>query len=142
MILDLNPPLASTCPAETKRCSKQRKATSKPTNEEERGVTPIQGLTDPTPPPEHTTTKKREAWSTLFHKRGVVSLIRAPPGNTDHKQAPAEEKKRQTRLPSSTPPPETSPRKTPPSASPKAVGSKRCRHGSDLATSTRNERRQ
>jgi len=110
MIVDLNPPLASTCPAETKRSSKQRKATSKPTNEEERGVTPIQGLTDPTPPPEHTMTKKREARSTLFHERDVVSLIQAPPGNTDHKQPPAKEKKRPTRPPSSTPPPERPPR--------------------------------
>ena len=35
MILELDLPLASSCPAETKRNSKQRKAPSKPTNEEE-----------------------------------------------------------------------------------------------------------
>ena len=35
MILGLDLPLASSCPAETKRNSKQRKAPSKPTNEEE-----------------------------------------------------------------------------------------------------------
>ena len=38
-------------------------------------------LMDPTPPPEHTTAKKREAQSTLFHERDTDSLIRAPPGN-------------------------------------------------------------
>jgi len=38
-------------------------------------------LTDPTPPPEHTTAKKREARSTLFHERDADSLIREPPGN-------------------------------------------------------------
>jgi len=38
-------------------------------------------LTDPTPPPEHTTAKKKEARSTLFHERDADSLIRAPPGN-------------------------------------------------------------
>ena len=47
-------------------------------------MTPIQGLTDPTPPPEHTTTKKKEAQSLLFHERDADSLIRAPPGTTPH----------------------------------------------------------
>ena len=38
-------------------------------------------LTDPTPTPEHTTAKKRDAQSTLFHECDTNSLIRAPPGN-------------------------------------------------------------
>jgi len=66
-------------------------------------------LPDPTPPSEHTTVKKREARSTLFHERDADSLIRTPPGNPHLILASAQKEKKLTnrKPPSSTPPADT-----------------------------------
>ena len=44
-------------------------------------------LMDPTPPPEHTTAKKRQARSTLFDEREADSFVRASPGSHRRKQS-------------------------------------------------------